>query len=110
MSLVWATLFLFFSRDIERERLLPVVRKNLDIVTHQQAIFQNRLHLTTIAIPNNNKYRPIQILYSRIFTNKYSIGVISLNNVLRIAYSAVAANDVSKMFEGIYSACNECLQ
>lgn len=37
------TLFLFFSKDIERERLLPVVRKNLDIVTHQQAIFQNRL-------------------------------------------------------------------
>ena len=46
----------------------------------------------------------------RILIDKYSIGVISLKNVLRIAYSAVAANDVSKMFEGIYSACKECLK
>ena len=44
----------------------------------------------------------------RILIDKYSIGVISLNNVLRIAYSAVAANDVSSMFEGIYNACKEC--
>jgi len=43
----------------------------------------------------------------KLLIDKYSIGVISLNNVLRIAYSAVAANDVSEMFEGIYNACKE---
>jgi DNA-binding PadR family transcriptional regulator len=37
------TLFLFFSNELEREKLLPIVRKNLDIVTHQQVVFQNRL-------------------------------------------------------------------
>lgn len=39
---------------------------------------------------------------------KYSIGAISLNNILRIAFSAVAAKDVKDMFEGIYKACEEC--
>ena len=44
----------------------------------------------------------------KVLIETYGIGVISLNNVLRIAYSAVAANDVSEMFEGIYNACKEC--
>lgn len=43
----------------------------------------------------------------KVLIDKYSIGVISLNNVLRIAYSAVAAKDVPDMFEGIYNACKE---
>ncbi len=38
----------------------------------------------------------------------YSIGLISLGNVLRIAYSAVAATDVKEMFDGIYDACKAC--
>ncbi len=45
----------------------------------------------------------------KILIEKYSIGVISLNNVLRIAYSAVAAQDVPELFEGIYNACKESL-
>ena len=44
----------------------------------------------------------------QVLIKKYSIGTISLNNVLRIAYSAVAAKDVNEMFEGIYKACEEC--
>lgn len=39
---------------------------------------------------------------------KYSIGTISLNGILRLAFSAVAASDVKEMFEGIYQACEEC--
>jgi aspartate/methionine/tyrosine aminotransferase len=39
--------------------------------------------------------------------DKYSIGTISLGNILRIAYSAVAAKDIKEMFEGIYSACKD---
>jgi aspartate/methionine/tyrosine aminotransferase len=38
---------------------------------------------------------------------KYSIGTISLNNLLRIAFSAVAAKDIPTLFDGIYSACKE---
>jgi aspartate/methionine/tyrosine aminotransferase len=38
---------------------------------------------------------------------KYNIGTISLNGILRLAFSAVAAADVKEMFEGIYQACEE---
>lgn len=44
----------------------------------------------------------------KVLIEKYGIGVISLGNILRIAYSAVAAKDVEEMFEGIYNACNDC--
>ncbi|MCF8358154.1 MAG: aminotransferase class I/II-fold pyridoxal phosphate-dependent enzyme [Prolixibacteraceae bacterium] len=43
----------------------------------------------------------------RLLIEKYSIGIINLNNIIRIAYSAVAAKDVKEMFDGIYSACIE---
>ncbi|TCO05426.1 aminotransferase class I/II-fold pyridoxal phosphate-dependent enzyme [Natronoflexus pectinivorans] len=43
----------------------------------------------------------------QLLIEKYSIGVISLNNLLRLAFSAVAAKDVPTLFEGIYSACKE---
>ena len=43
----------------------------------------------------------------KILIEKYSIGLINLNNVLRIAFSAVAASDVKEMFDGIYNACKE---
>ncbi len=42
-----------------------------------------------------------------LLINKYSIGLINLNNILRIAFSAVAVNDVKAMFDGIYDACAE---
>jgi aspartate/methionine/tyrosine aminotransferase len=44
----------------------------------------------------------------QVLIDKYSIGLISLGNVLRIAFSAVAAADVKEMFEGIYLACKDC--
>lgn len=43
----------------------------------------------------------------KLLIEKYSIGIINLNNVIRIAYSAVAASDVKELFEGLYSACKE---
>ena len=42
-----------------------------------------------------------------ILINKYSIGLINLNNIFRVAFSAVAASDVKALFDGIYSACKE---
>ena len=44
----------------------------------------------------------------RLLIEKYSIGLINLNNVLRVAFSAVAASDVKELFEGIYNACKDC--
>ncbi len=44
----------------------------------------------------------------KVLIEKYSIGVINLNNILRIAYSAVASKDVIDLFEGIYNACKDC--
>ena len=44
----------------------------------------------------------------KVLIEKYSIGLISLGSVLRVAYSAVAAKDVKELFEGIYRACNDC--
>ncbi|MCF6185381.1 MAG: hypothetical protein L3J56_12325 [Bacteroidales bacterium] len=38
----------------------------------------------------------------KVLIEKYSIGLISLGNVLRVAYSAVAADNVKELFEGIY--------
>ncbi len=44
----------------------------------------------------------------KVLIEKYSIGTIALGNLIRIAYSAVAASDVKEMFEGIYNACKDC--
>lgn len=41
---------------------------------------------------------------------KYSIGLINLNNVLRIAFSAVAATDLKALFDGIYNACKDSME
>jgi aspartate/methionine/tyrosine aminotransferase len=43
-----------------------------------------------------------------LLISKYSIGIINLNNLIRIAFSAVAARDVRTLFNGIYNACKEC--
>lgn len=43
----------------------------------------------------------------QILLEKYSTGVISIENLLRIAFSSVAKSDIKKLFENIYSACKE---
>ncbi len=40
-----------------------------------------------------------------ILIKKYSIGIINLNNVLRVAFAAIAAADAQELFEGILAAC-----
>lgn len=42
-----------------------------------------------------------------LLISKYSIGVINLNNIIRIAFSAVSHLDIVAMFDGIYAACQE---
>jgi len=43
-----------------------------------------------------------------ILISKYSIGIINLNNIIRVAFAAVAAANMKKLFDGIYNACKEC--
>ncbi len=43
----------------------------------------------------------------QILIDKYSIGIINLNNVFRIAFSATAAKDIKELFDGIYNACKD---
>ncbi|HOO83574.1 MAG TPA: aminotransferase class I/II-fold pyridoxal phosphate-dependent enzyme [Prolixibacteraceae bacterium] len=43
----------------------------------------------------------------KLLIEKYSIGIINLNNVIRVAFSAVAATDIKELFNGIYNACAE---
>ena len=43
----------------------------------------------------------------KLLIEKYSIGVIAFDNLLRIAFSAVAESNIQPLFEGIYEACKE---
>ena len=43
----------------------------------------------------------------KLLIEKYSIGVIAFDNLLRIAFSAVAESKIQPLFEGIYEACRE---
>ena len=43
-----------------------------------------------------------------LLISKYSIGIINLSNIIRVAFAAVAAKDMKALFEGIYNACKEC--
>ncbi|MCP8312047.1 MAG: aminotransferase class I/II-fold pyridoxal phosphate-dependent enzyme [Candidatus Methylarchaceae archaeon HK02M1] len=41
---------------------------------------------------------------------KYDTGVIALKNLLRIAYSSLAENEIEQLFENIYHACSHLQQ
>lgn len=42
-----------------------------------------------------------------LLIEKYSIGTININGLIRIAFSAVAESDIKPMFDGIFEACKE---
>ncbi len=42
-----------------------------------------------------------------LLISKYSIGIINLSNIIRVAFAAVAASDIQDLFDGIYAACKE---
>ena len=43
----------------------------------------------------------------KLLIEKYGIGVIAFDNLLRIAFSAVAETNIQALFDGIYEACKE---
>lgn len=43
----------------------------------------------------------------QLLLQKYDTGVLALGNLLRIAFSSLAKNDIAKLFANIYQACQE---
>jgi aspartate/methionine/tyrosine aminotransferase len=43
----------------------------------------------------------------QLLIKKYNIGTISLDNILRLAFSSVSSGQIKELFEGIYCACRE---
>ncbi|NQU51014.1 MAG: aminotransferase class I/II-fold pyridoxal phosphate-dependent enzyme [Bacteroidetes bacterium] len=91
-----------------------IMKDRYDAVT--EALKEEKYKEAFTAIPYNSGYFMCVELADglnadkvrKVLIEKYSIGLISLGNLLRVAYSAVAATDVQEMFEGIYNACNDC--
>ncbi len=89
------------------------MKKRYDAV--KQALTNKKYEDVFTAIPYNSGYFMCVKLavgldsekIRKLLIEKYSIGVIALGDLLRVAFSAVAASDVEKMFEGIYAACKE---
>lgn len=44
----------------------------------------------------------------KMLIEEYGIGIINLNNTIRVAFSAIAATDADELFKGIYAACKRC--
>ncbi len=97
----------------QKEAKYNIMKKRYEAV--KEALTKEKYKEYFKAIPYNSGYfMCIQLAEGlvgddirKILIEKYSIGTISLGNVIRIAYSAVAAKDVKEMFEGIYNACKE---
>ncbi|VAW13325.1 Aspartate aminotransferase [hydrothermal vent metagenome] len=97
----------------QKEAKYAILKNRYDAV--KEALSDEKYKEYFTAIPYNSGYFMCVKLADgingeeirRILIEKYSIGIINLNNIIRIAYSAVAAGDVKEMFEGIYNACKE---
>ncbi|NOY95770.1 MAG: aminotransferase class I/II-fold pyridoxal phosphate-dependent enzyme [Chlorobi bacterium] len=97
----------------QKEAKYAILKQRYDAV--KEALSDEKYKEYFTAIPYNSGYFMCVKLADgingeeirRILIEKYSIGIINLNNIIRIAYSAVAAGDVKEMFEGIYNACKE---
>ncbi|WP_423128127.1 aminotransferase class I/II-fold pyridoxal phosphate-dependent enzyme [Gaoshiqia sp. Z1-71] len=84
-------------------------------VAVKEALNDNKYNEYFTALPFNSGYfMCVQLadgldgeLIRKILIEKYSIGIINLSNVIRVAFSAVAASDVKELFEGIYNACKD---
>lgn len=91
-----------------------IMKKRYDAV--KEALQEEKYKDSFSVIPYNSGYfMCVQLAdglngeaVRKVLIEKYSIGLISLGSVLRVAYSAVAATDVKELFEGIYEACKDC--
>lgn len=88
-----------------------IMKKRYDAV--KEALKDDKYSECFTALPYNSGYfMCVQLAAGldgeairKILIEKYSIGIINLNNVIRVAFSAMAASDAKELFEGIYNAC-----
>lgn len=98
----------------QKEAKFQLMQKRYEAV--KEALKDEKYRKYFMALPFNSGYFMCVRLEGglsaeevrQVLINKYSIGTISLNNILRLAFSAVAASDIKDLFEGIYMACEEC--
>lgn len=99
--------------DKQKESKFEIMKKRYDAV--KEALRDEKYADCFTALPYNSGYFMCIKLADgidgeelrKILIEKYSIGIINLNNIIRIAFSGVSAGEVKTMFEGIYSACKE---
>jgi len=97
----------------EKEAKLNILKGRYDAVKEALKEESYKEYFTTL--PYNSGYFMCVRLSEGIdgeelrhlLIKKYGIGVINLNNLIRVAYAAIAASDVKELFDGIYSACKE---
>lgn len=97
----------------EKAAKFDIMKKRYDAV--KAALTDQKYKEYFSALPYNSGYfMCVQLVdgidgetLRKLLIEKYSIGIINLNNVIRIAFAAVAASQVKEMFEGLYQACRE---
>lgn len=95
----------------QKDQKAALMQERYDAV--KEALLEEKYKEVFTALPFNSGYFMCVKLADGIdgetlralLIEKYSIGVINLNNMIRIAYSAVASKDVKVLFEGLYAAC-----
>ncbi len=91
--------------EIMKERYLGI----------KEVLNDSKYHKHFTALPYNSGYFMCVQLNEKLdgeavrqlLLKKYSIGVISLGQLLRIAYSSVSCSYIKELFDGIYDACEE---
>jgi aspartate/methionine/tyrosine aminotransferase len=97
----------------EKEEKFNTLKERYDAV--KEALKNDDYKKYFNALPYNSGYfmciKPVEGIdgeeLRHLLNKKFSIGVINLNNLIRIAFAAVAAKDVKTLFDGIYEACME---
>ena len=105
----------FGNENYEAQKAMKfnIMKKRYDTV--KEVLKDEKYQKYFTAIPYNSGYfMCVQLadgidgeILRKLLIEKYSIGIINLNNLIRIAYSAVAASQIKDLFEGIYRACKE---
>jgi len=101
--------------DQKNEKFL-ILKSRYDAV--KEALKEEKYKEFFTALPYNSGYfMCVQLekgidgeALRHLLIDKYSIGIINLDNVIRVAFAAVAASDVKALFEGLYNACKDLKQ
>ncbi len=105
----------FDNTDYDKQKAAKyeIMKKRFDAV--KEALKDGKYSDCFTALPYNSGYFMCIKLAEGIdgealrktLIEKYSIGIINLNNIIRIAFSGVSAGEIKMMFDGIYNACND---